>query len=116
VTVDRVLALVEGQNAVPDAAGLPLVFALHDNAPNPFNPATVIKYDLPQSSRVSLKIFDVAGRLVRQLRTGEHEEAGAHQAIWNGRDDGGRTMASGTYFYKLDAGTYSATKRMLLIK
>jgi len=116
VTVDRVLALVEGQNAVPDAAGLPLVFALHDNAPNPFNPATVIKYDLPQTSRVSLKIFDVAGRLVRQLRTGEHEEAGAHQAIWNGRDDGGRTMASGTYFYKLDAGTYSATKRMLLIK
>jgi hypothetical protein len=89
---------------------------LIQNYPNPFNPQTTIAYDLPKQEAVSLRVFDLSGRLVRMLVDSEIVASGRQEAVWNGRDDTGRRVASGTYFYRLEAGEYSETKRMALIK
>jgi len=89
---------------------------LMQNVPNPFNPQTTIAFDLPHKGNVSLRVFDVAGRIVKNLIDGEIYSAVRHEVVWNGRDDAGRQVASGTYFYRLEAGSYSETKRMVLIK
>jgi len=91
-------------------------FILDDAHPNPFNPQTTIAYELPTQVAVSLRVFDVSGRLVRVLVDDRFIEPGRNEAIWNGRDDAGRQVASGTYFYRLEAGEYSETKSMMLIK
>lgn len=85
-------------------------------APNPFNPLTRIWYTLEEPARVTLAIYDVAGRRVVALREGVGESAGHHEVTWSGRDDLGRSVPSGTYFYRLEAGDYVETKRMTLIK
>jgi len=98
---------------------LPLLHStihLAQNFPNPFNPSTTIGYDLAQPSTVQLTVFDVTGRVVRRLQTGTWQAAGIHQAVWNGRDERGRGVASGVYFYRLDAGGESSTRRMVLMK
>ena len=61
-------------------------------------------------------LFDVAGRLVKELIDGEMYDQGCHEAVWNGRDDSDQLVASGVYFYRLEAGSYSETKRMVLVK
>jgi hypothetical protein len=97
-------------DVVQNEAGLPMAITLEQNFPNPFNPATVIKYDLPKDSHVRLRIFDVLGREVETLVDGL-ERAGYKSVNWNGA---GR--ASGVYFCKLEAGTFTAVRRMLLVK
>ena len=94
----------------------PVVFALHANVPNPFNPKTVIRYDLPAPASVNLRVYDLAGRLVRVLLAEEARQAGRHEATWDGRNDAGRAAASGLYLYRLEAGGFTATKRMTLLK
>lgn len=91
-------------------------FALHAAVPNPFNPQTTIAFDLPASGEVRLAVYDVAGRLVRRLVDGEVRSAGRHEEIWDGRDAGGRTVAAGTYFYRLEAGGFADTRSMTLVK
>ena len=95
---------------------VPLQYGLAAATPNPFNPRTTIRYDLPRPSRVNLAVFDVAGHRVRLLVDGEMMEAGRRQAAWDGRDSHGRQVAAGVYFYRLTAGSYSETKRMVLVK
>ena len=90
-------------------------FALVQNYPNPFNPYTFIKYEIPVPCRVRLKIFDVSGRLIRTLVDG-HRNEGRYSELWDGRDTGGRSVASGIYFYRIEAGRYSETKRMVLLR
>ena len=94
---------------------LPAAYALTGNVPNPFNPSTQISFDLPRSSSVQLKIFDVRGLLVVTL-VDEVREAGRHTVVWNGRDDADRTAASGVYFYRIQAADFEATQRMVLLK
>jgi len=89
---------------------------LHPAYPNPFNPTTTISIDLPRQGAVGLRIFDISGRLVRALMDGEVCDQGRHEAVWDGRDNGGKQMSSGTYFYRLQTGSYSETKRMMLVK
>ena len=84
--------------------------------PNPFNPQTTIAFELPDRETVTLQVFDMAGRLVKELIGAEVYAQGPHQVIWNGRDDSGRQVASGTYFYRFEAGSYNETKRMVLLK
>jgi len=86
------------------------------NIPNPFNPATRIVYNLGSSLPVDLSIYDVSGRLVRQLERGGIKPAGRHEVHWDGRDGVGSHVAAGVYFYRLEAGRYAETKRMLLVK
>jgi endonuclease I len=88
---------------------------LHQNAPNPFNPATVISFELESGGPVDLQVFDVAGRLVRTLYAGT-VAAGRHELTWQGRDGEGRSVAAGVYFYRLRADGAVQTKRMLLAK
>ena len=97
-------------------SALPTRFALHGNVPNPFNPLTTIRYDLPVAANVSLKIFDVSGRLVAVLKDGVRESAGRHEAVWRGRDRSGQPAAAGVYFYRMEGGGFSMTRRMVLVK
>jgi hypothetical protein len=83
--------------------------------PNPFNPSTTIAFDLPSRQDVRLDIFALDGRRVRRLLTGALP-AGRHTVRWIGRDDGGRPLASGTYIYRLEAGPWSATGKLGLLK
>ncbi len=98
--------------AVGDAPAL--AFRLHQNAPNPFHPTTTIRFDLPQRAAVSLRIYDVAGRLVRDLVAGSTLEAGRHESAWNGQGESGQRAGAGLYFYRLQAGAFSQTRRMVL--
>jgi hypothetical protein len=101
----------------PDAVGDQVVtpFELDSNYPNPFNPSTTIKFSLPSDQMVELSIIAVDGSRVATLL---HESlpAGTHQVIWDGRNEKGVQVASGTYFYQIKAGGHSATKRMMLVK
>jgi hypothetical protein len=103
-------------SSVTGAEGLtPTVYALRQNAPNPFTGATRIAFDLPEAADVEVRIFDVSGRMVRSLDEGRLT-AGRYEALWDGKDTGGRDVASGIYFYRLETAKYSATKRMFLMK
>ena len=94
----------------------PPPFRLHANVPNPFNPRTTISYDLPAAAQVSLKIYDLAGRRVKVLQEGVSEKPGRHDITWDGRDDSGRRVPAGVYLFRLEAGGYSETRRMVLVK
>ena len=97
------------------AAMAPRTFALMQNMPNPFNPTTVIGYDLPAATRVRLHVFDTEGNLVRILVDAD-EQPGHHQANWDGRDRRGNRVTSGVYFYRLSAARNQATKRLVMLK
>ena len=88
---------------------------LAQNKPNPFNPSTQITWSQPDAGKAEIAIVDAAGRRVRTLVQGAYP-AGVHATLWDGRDDAGRTMAAGVYFYKLDAGGAHLTRKMLLLK
>jgi hypothetical protein len=89
---------------------------LEQNIPNPFNPTTTIKYEVKESGLVHLRIYNVAGQLVKTL-VDEHRAAGqVHEARWNGLNNGGRPVSSGVYFYKLVATNFTQTKKMVLMK
>ncbi len=100
-----------------DDVNRPDGFFLAQNYPNPFNPNTVIRYSLNVSSSVSitLKIYNVLGQEVETL-VDEWQPTGDYRAIWNGKDDYGREVATGIYFYQLKAGNQGKTKRLLLLK
>ena len=88
---------------------------LHQNRPNPFNPTTAIKFSIPTRTQATLRIYDIAGREVRTLVDGILD-AGAKEVTWFGRDNDGRDVTSGVYFYRLSAGKDEATKKMVLIR
>ena len=98
-----------------EAAVAPRRYALGANYPNPFNPQTTIGYSLAKSGRVTLAIYDVLGRQVRML-VDQSQEAGRYQVAWDGLDDQGRGVASGTYLYRLDAGSFRQTAKMSLVR
>jgi endonuclease I len=91
-------------------------FALRQVAPNPFHARTTIRFDLARRSPVQLQVFDVAGRLVRTLVSGAVMDPGRHEAVWDGRGEGGRAAGAGLYFCRLMAGTFVASRRMVLVQ
>jgi regulation of enolase protein 1 (concanavalin A-like superfamily) len=95
--------------------GLPQVSALYAAYPNPFNPMTTISFDLARPGHVRVSIFGVDGRLVRTL-VDDNFVAGRHDQVWTGRDDAGRAVASGVYFYRMVGPGIEQTQRMLLVK
>ena len=89
---------------------IPLTYALHPNYPNPFNPVTHIQFTIPEPTDVKLQIFDLLGKQVDVL-VNEMLPIGHHQVIWNPRN-----LSSGFYFYKLEAGSFIQTRKMILLK
>ena len=106
------------QTAIAEqAAGVPEAFRLHGNWPNPFNANMIIAFDVARTVPVYLVVYDVLGRRVRALHSGELLTAGHYRTSWNGRDDEGRPAASGIYLYRLTAGEdFTAVGRMTLIR
>jgi len=92
-----------------------LTTSLEGNYPNPFNPSTTIRYSLKEAGPVSIEIYNIKGQLVRTL-INEVKEAGNHTIVWNGRDKNNSSVSSGVYFYKMKAGKYSSTKKMIMMK
>jgi Sortilin, neurotensin receptor 3, len=90
-------------------------FALNQNHPNPFNPMTTINFSLPKAGFASLKVFNLRGHLVQTL-VDEELGTGPHQAVWDGKDSRGGSVASGTYFYRLESGGLVQQRKMLLLK
>ncbi|NIO29505.1 MAG: S8 family serine peptidase [Candidatus Latescibacteria bacterium] len=88
---------------------------LEQNYPNPFNPSTNIVFSIVRTGHVSLKIYDVSGRLVRVL-VNEEREAGRHKELWDGKDNNARHVASGVYFCRFQAGTYMEIQKMVLLR
>jgi hypothetical protein len=88
---------------------------LSQNFPNPFNPTTTIQFNLPTAGDVSLNVYNVRGQLVKNLSNG-HYTSGNHTVVWNGTDNNNRSVASGIYFYRLEANNNVETKRMVLLK
>ena len=109
-----------GEGETAEAWQIPEKPALLVNYPNPFNPETWIPYQLAEPTDVALTIYDIQGRVVRDLNLG-HQRAGIYQsksraAYWDGRNAQGEPVASGVYFYTLKAGDFTATRKMLIRK
>ncbi len=103
-------------SAVATLSGAPATYHLGQNYPNPFNPSTRLSFSLPQADRVSLAVYDVHGRLVRNLIEYQEHAAGSYSGAWDGTDRGGRRDSSGVYFARIQAGTFAETKKMNLVK
>ena len=94
---------------------MPSKFALHNNYPNPFNPETTIRFDIPEETMVKLIIYDVSGKEVNVLTAGTLK-AGFYRIRWNGKDHSGHGVSAGMYLYHIDAGEFSDTKKLILLK
>ena len=94
---------------------IPNEFALHQNFPNPFNPTTTIRYELPNEEDVSIVIFDVVGRKIRSL-INQNQSAGYHRIQWDAKNDLGEPVSAGMYIYIFHAGDHRSVKKMVLLK
>ncbi|MFH1278533.1 MAG: S8 family serine peptidase [Candidatus Eisenbacteria bacterium] len=104
-----------GATAVPIGGDVPALFRLHPARPNPFNPITHLRFDLPEPSPVTLEIYSLQGRRVRVLLN-ETLSAGSYEEIWDGTGPGGEEVASGVYFARLTKGTEVLTQRLTLLR
>jgi hypothetical protein len=95
--------------------GVPTTFGLAQNFPNPFNPTTTFEYAISNQSFVQLKVYDLLGREVRTL-VAEEQAIGIYNATWDGKNDLGENVPSGVYVYRMSAGSFSDSKKMLLLK
>jgi len=93
----------------------PTDFQLFQNYPNPFNPSTTVAYQLSSSAMVIIAVYNPIGQLVRVLYVGE-APPGRHTIVWNSKDYTGRTVESGVYFYRLQAGSFTATRKLILLR
>ena len=100
-------------NIDPDL--IPEVFALHQNYPNPFNPITQIRYDLPEDSKVRIKIYDLMGRKIKSL-VNKKETAGFRSITWDATTDHGEAVSAGMYIYVIEANGFRQTRKMILLK
>lgn len=108
-TIQTTTSVAEISNEVPRE------FELSYNYPNPFNPSTKFKYALPEGRNVKIIIYDINGSKVTEL-VNNYQGAGTYEVTWNGKNDLGKQVASGTYIYSVQAGNYSLTKKMVMLK
>ena len=90
-------------------------YTLEQNYPNPFNPTTQIRFNMPEESVVTIKIYNMLGKEIKTLISGE-KTAGEHSVTWNGTNDRGILVASGTYFYRINTGNFTQVKKMIFMK
>jgi len=100
---------------VDEGLSIPDVYALQQNYPNPFNPITTLRYDLPEQANVNIIIYDMLGRQVKSL-INQTQDAGFKSVIWNATNDYGKPVSAGVYLYKIQAGEFVQTRKMVLLK
>ncbi len=110
VTLTGICGPVDNEDDV-----LPAITSLRGNFPNPFNPETTINFSVKEAVPVTIEIYNVKGQLVKTL-VNEAKAPGNHTVVWNGVDNNGRAVSSGIFFYKMNAGKYSSTRKMILMK
>ena len=124
LTVEEVLLADQMGRSVPvrttaleweAVRAIPTVYALSQNFPNPFNVSTTIAFDLPVQGKVDLSIYSLDGQRICSL-VDEVRHAGSYSVVWDGKDEAGHAVASGVYFYRLRAGDFVSTKRMVVLK
>ncbi len=104
-------AVLEGEEQV----FVPTTTTLRGNYPNPFNPTTSISFDMKENGPVTIDVYNVLGQKVARIAEGDYS-AGRHSVVWNGDDANGTQVSSGVYFYKMQSGTYTKSKKMILMK
>ncbi len=110
------LALHSGVLGPPaQTTSVPETFTLDQNFPNPFNSGMVIRFSLPQADEVELKVYNLAGQKIATLAQGLRQ-AGSYAIHWDGRDEQGRALASGLYFYRLQSAAQIKTRKLLLLR
>ena len=117
--VDEVSAVFTNALLVVDEwghGGVPDIFALKQNYPNPFNPTTRIRYQLPKESMVSVKIYDIMGRVVKELVPKQKKLAGFYQSTWNATNNNGDQVGAGMYIYVIEADNFRDSHKMVLMK
>ena len=93
----------------------PNTYNIYQNHPNPFNPVTTLRYDIPEDGMVSITIYDIMGRKVRTL-INEYQDIGYRTILWDATDDYGRAVSAGMYVYMIQAGDFRQVKKMVLLK
>ncbi len=101
--------------SLDEALLIPEVFVLRQNYPNPFNPVTTLRYDLPEQANVNIIIYDMLGRQVKSL-INQTQDAGFKSVLWNATNDNDKPVSAGVYLYKIQAGDFVQTKKMVLLK
>ncbi|MDD3577485.1 MAG: carboxypeptidase regulatory-like domain-containing protein, partial [Candidatus Cloacimonetes bacterium] len=110
-TVNFILGPVSnGDDVIPVTATV-----LNGNYPNPFNPETTISYDIKDASQVSLEVYNLKGQLVRSL-VNQNQNSGRYRVVFDGRDSKGNPLSSGIYLYRLNTGSYTSTRKMMLME
>ena len=94
---------------------LPTAFSLYNNYPNPFNPMTTIRYNLPDDALVNITIYDMMGRVVKTL-INDQQTTGYRSLQWNATNDNGAPVSAGLYLYTIEAGQFRQTNKMVLLK
>jgi len=105
----------EYTSSISEIKTSPEKFVIHPNYPNPFNPTTTIRYDLPTETNVQLLVYNILGCEVRKL-TDQYQLAGRYSLVWDGKDNNGRNLSSGTYILIVKTDFNSSSMKMLLIK
>lgn len=124
LSIDKIILVDNNKNELENigveivygsAPSLPLDYILFQNYPNPFNPSTTVKFQVPQTSDVIVKIYNMLGQEIRTLFTGQVQR-GTYSVQWDGLNESGAKMSSGTYIYRMKAGEFIQSKKMLLLK
>jgi hypothetical protein len=124
ITVDRIILVNTDRTKIEriqveiiygQTPSLPLNYILYQNYPNPFNPATTVRFQVPQTSNVTVDIYNMLGQKIRTLFQSQVQR-GNYSVSWDGRNDAGVQMSSGTYIYRMTAGAFVQAKKMVLMK
>lgn len=113
--VERAIEWIQNLGERRYDVSVPEQYALHQNYPNPFNPVTILRYDIPEQSEVTITIYDLLGRQVRTL-VRDVEEPGFMFVVWDGTNAVGETAGAGVYLYRIQAGDFTRTKKMVLLR
>jgi pullulanase/glycogen debranching enzyme len=98
-----------------ESEGIPTEFALHENYPNPFNPTTTLRFDLPEVSDITLTIYNMLGQKVKTFNM-QSTPAGYHAIKWDGKNDHNQSVSGGVYIYKLQSRQKMQMRKMILLK
>ena len=112
---DRVVFVNRYEYLSTESEGIPTEFALHENYPNPFNPTTTLRFDLPELSDLTLTIYNMLGQRVRTFNM-QGTAAGYHTITWDATNDFGEQVGAGVYLYQLQAKDFVKTRKMVLLK